>query len=154
MFINKIDNELLNTLEKTIKNAINSWYDIPSDLANNQYKLERIRFVHDWRKESNIAYIFEIHTEDNIYMELFSVEELNKTVEEYIKMYKEQNELFITFAKEILVNQFWYDYPVIWGTLDKTFDKKEDYQNDGKYASDDYVSFLKKSIHRKMKKTS
>lgn len=117
--------------------------EIPDDISIENLKIKRVRFVKEWGKkgETEKAYIVEIETEQNYYRELLSESELDLSIVEHKGNIEIQNENYMLFAKDFMVNDKWYEYPVIYGELDGTFDKECDYKLGGKYSTDDYEDF-------------
>lgn len=143
MIIEKLESEKKDKIYDAIKNYISAWLKIPSDIDVNNLNIERIRFVKEWGPKDNkeFAYIIEFHTKTDFHRELLSESELDLTVDEHKKNIKIQNENFMLFAKDVLVHDMWYEYPVVFGELDTDFDDTEHYDVGGKYFNDNYRDF-------------
>lgn len=146
MEINKLDTHTYETLVDSLKNYIRAWHKIPFGIDIENLKIKRIRYIKEWGfvKAPEDGFILEIETTDDLYIELLGRSELNMTVEQIKEALIVQNENGLLFGKEFISNEGWHRYPVVWGTLDKVFDNKRDYEQGGRYASFDYLSFEKK----------
>lgn len=143
MIIEKLESEKKDKIYDAIKNYISAWFKIPSDIDVNNLNIERIRFVKEWGQKDNkeFAYIIEFHTKTDFHRELLSESELDLTVAEHKKNIKIQNENYMLFAKDVLVHDMWYEFPVVYGELDTDFDDTEYYDVGGKYFADNYRDF-------------
>lgn len=142
MKIDKLEKDLLGSLIETLKNYINAWHKIPVGLDVNNLTIRRVRYVKDWGLKTAPEDAFLI--EFNSHKELLGRSELGLTVEAFKVLIKEQNNNGLLFGKDFVTHQGWYEYPVIYGSLDSTFDDIEDYEKDGKYEAKKYKNFGKK----------
>lgn len=143
MKIDKLEEGLYHSLEESLRNYIGAWSKIPNDIDLNNLNISRIRYVKEWgkRTEPEDGFIIEFSTKSNTFKELLGRSELNLTLQEYKISIQEQNNSGLLFGKDITTNQFWYEYPVIWGTLDKVFDESYLYEAGGRYEGQNYRDF-------------
>lgn len=144
MIIDKIDKDIYETLIQSVKNYIRAWHKIPHDIDVDNLNISRIRYIKEWRITSEDGFIIEYDTDSDLYRELLGRSELGLTTDQYKILIKEQNENGLLLGKDIVTNQGWYEYPVVFGSLDEVFDDVEYYQEDGKYVGDNYLSFGRK----------
>ncbi|MED2737585.1 hypothetical protein [Bacillus toyonensis] len=143
MRIDKLEKGLFETLEHSLRNYINAWHKIPGDMDVNDLNISRVRYVKEWglKTAPEDGFIIEFSTDSDSYRELLGRSELSLTTKEFKTIIQEQNENGLLFGKDVTTKQMWYEYPVIWGTLDNIFDDEYYYENDGKYASNEYANF-------------
>lgn len=146
MEINKLEQNIFELLASTMKSYISAWYKIPTDINLERLNIERVRYMKEWGLKDALedAFIVEISTETDRYRVILARSELGLTTEHFKKIFKEQSENGLLFIKDIIVHQEWYEYPVIWGNLDKVFDDIDLYEKNGKYEKDNYIDFKKK----------
>lgn len=145
MKIDKIEPELLNLLKESIKNYVNAWYEIPKDLDVNNITIKRIRYIKKFGTEDNFEEAFII--EFSKYKEILCRSEIGCDTAEFKQILNDEDNFPLRFSKVFVSNQTWYEYPVIYGTLNNTFDDLEDYQNGGIYQSKNYFDFKIKYDH-------
>ncbi|WP_088361901.1 hypothetical protein [Bacillus cereus] len=143
MKIDKLEEGMFELIEESLRKYIGAWSKIPSDIDLNNLNIIRIRYVKEWGKRTDPedGFIIEFSTKDNSYKELLGRSELNLTSPEYKDSIEEQNKNGLLFGKDITTKQFWYEYPVIWGTLDKVFDDSYLYEDGGRYEGRNYIDF-------------
>lgn len=143
MHINRISEPLKGTLLTAVQRYFSSWHEIPADVDVENLNVERIRYIADWSDSgdglNDDAFIFEIETETDSYREVISRSDLHLTVEEFKVLLEEENKDGRMFGKEVVANQSWYEYPVIYGELDDTFDTEAQYAAGGTYEDDTVI---------------
>ena len=142
MHIQKIESTLTETLRTSLQNYIQAWHKIPQDIDLENLTIERIRYVMNWglKTAPEEGFILEFGS----HRELLAKSELGRSIEAYKELINEQNENAMLFGKDVVTNDLWYEYPVIYGELDATFDDIEDYEKGGKYAGNEYQNFRNK----------
>lgn len=142
MHIHKMENELRKQIRTSLQQYILAWHKIPKNIDVEHIAIKRIRYVMNWglKTAPEVGYIIEFES----HKELLGASELGLSTEEFKRAINEQNENGLLFGKDVVTNQLWYEYPVIYGELDDTFDDVEDYELGGKYAGNEYKSFTTK----------
>lgn len=138
MEINKLEKDLFEKIKLSLRNYLIACYKIPTNIDVDNLNIKRIRYVKEWGLNES-AFIIEVGSSRF----LLSFRELGFTTEEFIILIKEQNQNGLLLIKSIITHQEWYEYPVIWGNIDNTFDDNYLYDKDGKYGDDNYINFGK-----------
>lgn len=143
MLINKLEKNILEMIKSSLKNHIESWYKIPKDINTNNIKIERIRYIKDYglKNSSEDGFIVEFSTTYDYYKVVLGRSELGLNVEEFKISNDIQNKNGLSLGKNLISSQFWYEYPLVWGSLDKTFDDEYCYEKGGKYEGYNYTTF-------------
>lgn len=143
MEIKKIESDLLKTIQSSIRNYLYALLKNPNESYIENLNVKRIRYVKDWLDDSTEdAFIIEVSAKNEIW--LLSRSELGLTIEEYKKLIHEQNQSGLSLGKDFLTHQVWYEFPIVWGSLDDIFDDIPDYEDGGKYAGNNYTTFKMK----------
>lgn len=141
--IEKIEIELRELIISSLKKYIYAWHKTPKGLDIENLEIKRIRYVMKWGKidSPEDAFIIEFNSRKDV----LSRSELGLSTEEFKSLIEKHNQEGILFAKTFISVQEWYEYPVVFGELDPTFDDAKCYEEGGMYEGNDYTTFKKRN---------
>lgn len=126
MEIDMIGSHLFNKIEQALNRYLRSWYLLPSYIDLDLLYIERIRLIDCWEvgNQKELAYIIEYAGDDEVLHCILSESELKFTIVEH-KLLMENEEY--QNKKDYYSNNYWYQYPVVYGPLDNTYDSIDNY---------------------------
>lgn len=143
MKIEKLDNHMYDLIVSTLKNYVKARYRNQEELDVENLVIRRIRFIKHWglRNAPEDGFILEFTSPLGRHKDLLGRSELGRSAEEIKASLDKQQQDGLLFGKSFTTNQDWFEYPVVWGELDSTFDDTRQYTAGGKYESAEYLGF-------------